>query len=186
MAQPMAFITDSKAHEIAHKARTHLETVKAEAKSQAARIGALAAAGGVGFGVSFVNTHLGGTQTNPYLVAGKVPLDLLAAGAGAFALIACRKATHLPYIAGAAAGSMALVGARYGATLQPQISQQLSSLTGGATNTASTPAMATTTSGRPRLVGIGSGGHGMQARHGRPHGAYGTAPNPYVTAATGR
>jgi hypothetical protein len=179
----MGFISDIKAHEIAYRAKSHLESAKAEAKSQAARIGALAAAGGVGFGVSFLNTHLGGTQTNPYLIAGKVPLDLAAAGVGAVALIVCRKASHLPYLAGAAAGSVALVGARYGATMQPQISQQLSSLTGGATNAAATPAM-TTTSGRPRLVGMGSGGHGMQARHGRPHGAYGTAPNPYVQAAS--
>jgi hypothetical protein len=149
----------------------HHERVKAEAKSQAARIGALAAGGAAGFGISFLNVRLGGTQTNPYLIAGKVPLDLAAAGAAAVALIACRKAHHLPFIAGAAGGAMGVLGARYGATLEPQISAQLASVL---------PGQSVSGIGRPK---IGYANHGMLPRHGRPHSAYGTASNPYLAVA---
>jgi hypothetical protein len=155
----------------------HHERVKAEAKSQVARIGALGAAGAAGFAVSFLNTRMGGTQTAPYLIAGKVPIDLAAAGAAAVALITCRKAHHLPYIAGAAGAAMGLVGARYGATLEPQLSSHLAGILPGAS-----PSVAGI--GRPRIgVLPGSTGHGQHARQGRAHGEYGAAPNPYLSVA---
>jgi hypothetical protein len=171
----MAFITDTQAHHIAHASTSRLERAKAEAKSQAARLGALAAGGAAGFGISFLNVRLGGTQTVPYLIAGKVPLDLAAAGAGAVALVLCRKAHHLPFIAGAAGGAMGVLGARYGATLEPQISAQLAAVLPG-----SAPAPSVAGFGRPK---IGMANHGMLPRHGRPHSAYGTASNPYLAVA---
>jgi hypothetical protein len=167
----MPFISDTQAHHIAHASTSRLERAKAEAKSQAARIGALAAGGAAGFGVSFLNVRLGGTQTNPYLIAGKVPLDLAAAGAGAVALVLCRKSSHLPFVAGAAGGAMGVLGARYGATLEPQISAQLASVL---------PGTSVSGIGRPK---IGYANHGMLPRHGRPHSAYGTANNPYLAVA---
>ena len=161
---------------LAHE-NAKLRSREAKEKSQAveytekAIVGVSAAA--LGFGIGVLNQQNGATAEAPYQLGGTVPIDTVAAGLGAIAILATP--THgpseklMPLSLGAGAGAIAIWAQRTGAAWQ------------AARATASTTPATTSTSGS---VGWGGGMHPrFQAANGMSGGHYGGFRNAYVDQA---
>ena len=158
---------------LAHE-NAKLRSREAKEKSQAveytekAIVGVSAVA--LGFGIGVLNAQNGATAEAPFQLGGTVPIDTVAAGLGAIAILATP--THgpseklMPLSLGAGAGALAIWGQRTGFAWQQ-----------ARAGAAAAPA-ATTTSG---VVGWGGGmAPRPLAGHGQPGGHYGGFRNPYV------
>jgi hypothetical protein len=151
------------------QAQSKLARIKEEGEHVART--ALELAGGLAVGAVFgvVNTQKNGTAAAPYMVAGKVPLDTLLAGAGVVAALLVKKNHKArPAVLGAASGGLALYGARMASAWE----------TARQTGASASAPAATTTSG---LVG-----HGMHSRQFGPAGSRHRAAASFVHAYAGR
>ena len=101
-------------------AKSKLDRIKDEGKMVAERAMHLGAAAGVGAVYGVLNQQKGGTSTAPFMVAGKAPLDAVLAGAGIVGALLVRKGKAVPAVLGAAAGAVAIYGARVGAAWEAQ------------------------------------------------------------------
>ena len=163
-------------------ATSRLARIKAEGKEvgeKAAFFGSAFAAGAL---VGFANSKEGGSAGQPYLVAGKVPLDVgMAVGAVGAGFVLRKHARLRTPLLGAAAGAVGVVGARYGA--QWQVSNPIANLLPGSSASggggASTPSGASSTSA-PAASGASTGWGGAQRPRLASHGEYGQRQNPYA------
>ena len=163
---------------LAHE-NAKLKSREAKEKSQAVEYTEKAivavSAVALGFGIGALNAQNGATAEAPYQIGGTVPVDTVAAGLGALAILATP--THgpseklMPLSLGAGAGALAIWGQRTGFAWQQARA--------AATTTTTTPA-ATTTSGQ---VGWGGGMHPRFAAGGVAGGHYGGFRNAYVDQA---
>ena len=135
------------------KARESREKSQAVEYTEKAIVGVSAVA--LGFGMGVLNAQNGATSEAPYQLGGTVPIDAVAAGLGAIAILATP--THgpsekmMPLALGAGSAALGIWGLRTGAAWQAARS-----------STTTTPAV--TTSGwsggmSPRFQSGGSGGH---------------------------
>lgn len=158
------------AHENAKlKSREAKEKSQAVEYTEKAIVGVSAVA--LGFGMGVLNAQNGATAEAPFQLGGTVPIDTVAAGLGAIAILATP--THgpseklMPLSLGAGAAALGIWGQRTGFAWQQ-------SRAGGAAAPVATP----TASG---TVGWGGGmSPRFQAAHGQPGGHYGGFRNAYV------
>jgi len=175
----MPYVSEEEEKRVLHY-ESKMARAKAEAKAVGAKVVGLATAGAVGFAVGMVNTKYGGTPQAPYAVSG-VPIDLGIAALSTLGLLLARKSSMLPVAAGAAFGSMALVGARYGAQYEPQLLGAGSAST-STTNSSAASTASNTSTPSTSTSGVGYMNLGKNPRLGRPGGAYGVARNPYLAS----
>jgi hypothetical protein len=161
------------AHENAKlKSREAKEKSQAVEYAEKAIVGVSAAA--LGFGIGVLNAQNGATAEAPYLLSGTVPIDTVAAGLGAIAILATP--THgpseklMPLSLGAGAAALGIWGQRTGYAWQ----QARATAAGTAV---ATPA-ATPTSGA--YVGFSGGMAPRFQANGQPGGHYGGFRNAYV------
>jgi hypothetical protein len=162
------------AHENAKlKSREAKEKSQAVEYTEKAIVGLSAVA--LGFGIGALNAQNGATAEAPYQIGGTVPVDTVAAGLGALAILATP--THgpseklMPLSLGAGAGALAIWGQRTGFAWQQA----------RAAGTAAAPPAAASSGA---YVGWGGGMHPrFQAGHGQPGGHYGGFRNAYVDQA---
>jgi hypothetical protein len=169
-------------------AQSRLARIKAEGKEvgeKAVFFGSAFAAGAL---VGYANAKEGGSAGSPYMVGGKVPLDvgLAVAAVGSGFLLRKHAKLRTPLL-GAGAGAVGVVGARYGA--QWQANNPIASLMGGSSasstpagassSASSTPAGASSSAATP-ASGASAGWGGAQRPRLAPHGAYGQRQNPYA------
>jgi len=159
------------AHENAKlKSREAKEKSQAVEYTEKAIVGVSAVA--LGFGIGVINAQNGATAEAPFQLGGTVPIDTVAAGLGAIAILATP--THgpseklMPLSLGAGAAALGIWGQRTGYAWQQSRA-----------GTAAAVAPATTTASGT----VGWGGGGMSPRfqaQGQPGGHYGGFKNAYV------
>jgi hypothetical protein len=155
------------AHENAKlKSREAKEKSQAVEYTEKAIVGVSAVA--LGFGLGVLNAQNGATAEAPYQLGGTVPVDTVAAGLGALAILATP--THgpseklMPLSLGAGAAALGIWGQRTGFAWQQS-------------RAGATPATPTAAG----VVGWGGGMHPrFAADHGQPGGHYGGFRNAYV------
>jgi hypothetical protein len=153
-----------------HKIEKEKSTAREFGEKAVVGLSALA----VGFGLGVVEAQNSATAESPYLVGGNVPVDAVAAGLGAIALLAVPakgpSSSALPVALGAGSAAIGIWGQRAGIAWQQ-------ARAGAAPGT--TPAQLPAGSATPSS-GAYVGYRGAMAPRIAPHGQYGGAPNPYV------
>jgi len=156
------------------KERDRAEGKLAKEKSTAEEFAAKAMVGGAaaltGFGLGVLNAQQSATLEAPYQVGGQVPVDALAAGLGAVAILATpttgANEKFMPVALGFGAAGIGIWAQRAGFAWEQ-------ARMGTAPAATTTPASTTTAGSWP--------GHSLGGRY-APPGVYGGGSNPYVHA----